>query len=79
MYCFLGAIEVRPCLVCFSSNLSNIISAGDNEDGVFTFGMILYTYKNCCRAFSVGVLQAFLRALFKVSTKRSARLFDLGW
>ena len=79
MYCFLGPIEIRLCLVCFGSKLSktdvilcaNIISAGDNEDGVLRFGMVLYTCKNCCRAFSVGVPQAFLRALFKVSTKHS--------
>ena len=68
MYCFL-----RPCLVCFGSNLSktdvilraNIISVGDSENGVLTFGVILYTCKNCCRAFSRGVPQAFLRAFLR--------------
>ena len=85
MYCFLGATEVWHSLVCFGSNFSkmdaiiraNIISEG-NED-VLTFGVTLYTCKNCCRTFSVGVPQAFLRALFRVSTKRSAWPFDLEW
>ena len=60
MYCFLGAIVVRPCLVCFDSNLSktdiilreNIISARDNADGVLIFGVILLPVKTTEGLFS---------------------------
>ena len=42
-------------------------------------GVILYTCRNCCCALSVGVPDAFLRACFNVSSKRSAWSFDFGW
>ena len=67
-------------LFCFGSSLSktdliflaNIVSAGETASTVLGLGVILYTCRNCCSALSVGVPDAFLRARFNVSTKRSA-------
>ena len=83
---FLGANVVFRCLFCFGSGLSktdliflaNIVSAGETASGVLGLGVILYTFRNCCSALSVGVPDAFLSARFNMSTKRSAWLFDLG-
>ena len=76
-----------PGFVHFGSNLSytdrilcvNITSAGDGKTRALLFGVILYTWKNCWRAFSVGVALTFFKALFKVSTNRSACPLDRGW
>ena len=83
---FLGANVVFRRLFCFGSSLSktnliflaNIVSAGRTASGVLGLSVILYTCRNCCSALSVGVPDAFLSARFNVSTKRSARPFDLA-
>ena len=78
---------VLPDFVCLGSNLSytgrilreNITTACDSEAGVLLFGVILYTWRDCWRAFSVGVALTFFKALFKVSTNRSASPFNRRW
>ena len=83
---FLGANVVFCSLFCFGSSLlktdliflANIVSAGETASGVLGLGVILYTYRNCCSALSVGVPAAFLSARFNVSTKRSAWPVDYG-
>ena len=78
---------VRPGFVYLGSSSSNtdlilrakITSAGGNDDGVLSLGVIRYTWRNCCRAFPMGVPLAFFRALFSVSTKRSVCPLNLGW
>ena len=34
---------------------ANIVSAGERPIGVLGLGVILYIYRNCCSALSVGV------------------------
>ena len=63
--------------VCLGSILSNtdlilrtnITSTGGNDDGELLLGVILYTRRNCCRAFPVGVPLDFFRALFNLSIR----------
>ena len=59
--------------------LANITLAGGSDPGVFVFGVMRYTCRNCCSAFSVGVPLAFFNDLFIVSTNLSAIPFDRGW
>ena len=86
MYFFLGTV-VFSGFTCFGNNLSktgriflaNITSTRDIWDGVFSFGIMWYTWRNCCKAFPDGVSFAFFKSLFKVSTNLLACPFDLGW
>ena len=78
---FLVTCSVVFILDCFGINLSNadliflanMISASEPVEGVFGFGVIRYTCRNCCKALSVGVPCAFLSALFSVSTNLTIR------
>ena len=47
--------------------------------GVMMMVCCCWVWRNCCRAFPVGVPLTFFRALFSVSMKHSACLLDLGW
>ena len=83
---FLGTVFDLPGFVCLGCNLSytdrilraNITLACDCEAGVLLFDVILYIWRNCWRAFSVGVALTFFKTLFKVSTIRSACPLDRG-
>ena len=60
-------------------SFAQTVSAGEVPSGVFGFGVIWETCKNCCKTFTEGVPEAFFRTLFRVSTKRFASPLDLGW
>ena len=78
-------VFVRPGFVCLRSSLSNtdlilhtyITSAGSNYDSMLSLSVIQYHWRNCCRAFPVGVPLTFFVALFSVSTKLSACCWTL--
>ena len=73
-FCLGSSLSIRDLIL-----RTNITSAGGNDDGPLSLGVILYTWRNYCRAFPEGVPLAFFRLLFSVSTKWSACPLDLRW
>ena len=71
-----GGLQSRPDFTC------KITSVGGNDDGVLSLGIILYTWRNCSRDFSLGVPQ--LSSGFFLVCQWSAWpacwiLGDMGW
>ena len=70
---FVSGIAYRRRILSFWQTSSRLVRL----PVVYWMSVILYTCRNHSSALSVGVPDAFLRDYFNVSTKRSARPFDL--